>query len=291
MRDVLISFLLFFHIFSCSAKKKESQNVILGADIALDCILTSPVGDVPNDIYTVGNIEPTDKYPPFTKKLEVFGITLIARDEISNDFMQNVGNTISDMFSITSDTDLDMQRQVIESLYKYKTVIPLFYGEDWNISHSEENSWDETSSSNSLCDIIIEDIPNQVMEVVEHILHHVTDVGLHYAMNDDWGLLSDSELYRVTNDAIISGDYDIAQYSDIDEEDVRNRVILQEYAYWIIYTSWDLRQKYGPEESEWSIMSRNELATKQSGSYDLFIRTIPKVMTCPGDSILNLFEQ
>ena len=290
MRNVLISFLLFFFIFSCSTKK-ESQNVILGADIALDCMLTSPIGDVPNNIYTVGNIEPTEKYPPFTKKLEVFGVTLIARDEISNDFMQNVGNTISEMFTITSDTDLDIQRQVIESLYQYKTVIPLFYGEDWNISHSEENSWDETSSANSLCDIIMEDIPNQVMEVVEHILHHVTDVGLHYVMNDDWGLLSGSELYRVTNDAIISGDYDIAQYSDIGEEDVRNRVILQEYAYWIIYTAWDLRQKYGPTESEWSIMSKNELATKQSGSYDLFTRTIPKVMTCPSDSILNLFEQ
>ena len=290
MRNVLISFLLFFFIFSCSTKK-ESQNVILGADIALDCMLTSPIGDVPNNIYTVGNIEPTEKYPPFTKKLEVCGVTLIARDEISNDFMQNVGNTISEMFTITSDTALDIQRQVIESLYQYKTVIPLFYGEDWNISHSEENSWDETSSANSLCDIIMEDIPNQVMEVVEHILHHVTDVGLHYVMNDDWGLLSGSELYRVTNDAIISGDYDIAQYSDIGEEDVRNRVILQEYAYWIIYTAWDLRKKYGPTESEWSIMSRNELATKQSGSYDLFTRTIPKVMTCPSDSILNLFEQ
>ena len=290
MRNVLISFLLFFFIFSCSTKK-ESQNVILGADIALDCMLTSPIGHVPNNIYTVGNIEPTEKYPPFTKKLEVCGVTLIARDEISNDFMQNVGNTISEMFTITSDTDLDIQRQVIESLYQYKTVIPLFYGEDWNISHSEENSWDETSTENSLCDIIMEDIPNQVMEVVEHILHHVTDVGLHYVMNDDWGLLSGSELYRVTNDAIISGDYDIAQFSDISEEDVRNRVILQEYAYWIIYTAWDLRKKYGPTDSEWSIMSRNELAAKQSGSYDLFTRTIPKVMTCPSDSILNLFEQ
>ena len=290
MRNVLISFLLFFPILSCSTKK-ESQNVILGSDIALDCMLTSAIGDVPNNIYTVGNIEPTDMYPPFTKKLGVCGITLIARDEISNDFMQNVANTISEMFSITSETDIDIQRQVIESLYQYKTVIPLFYGEDWNVSHFEESSWDETSSANSLCDIIMEDIPNQVMEVVEHILHHVTDVGLHYVMNDDWGLLSGSELYRVTNDAIISGDYDIAQYSDIVEEDIRNRVILQEYAYWIIYTAWDLRKKYGPTESEWSIMSRNELATKQSGSYDLFTRTIPKVMTCPSDSILNLFEQ
>ena len=290
MRNVLISFILFFPIFSCSTKK-ESQNVILGSDIALDCMLTSPIGGVPNNIYTVGNIEPTDMYPPFTKKLGVCGITLIARDEISNDFMQNVGNTISEMFSITSETDIDIQRQVIESLYKYKTVIPLFYGEDWNISQLEESSWDETSSANSLCDIIMEDIPNQVMEVVEHILHHVTDVGLHYTMSDDWGLFSGSELYKVTNDAIISGDYDIAQYSDIDEEGVRNRVILQEYAYWIIYTAWDLRQKYGPTESEWSIMSRNELATKQSGSYNLFTRTIPKVLTCPSDSILNLFEE
>ena len=109
MRNVLISFILFFPIFSCSTKK-ESQNVILGSDIALDCMLTSPIGDVPNNIYTVGNIEPTEKYPPFTKKLEVFGVTLIARDEISNDFMQNVGNTISEMFSITPDTDLDIQR-------------------------------------------------------------------------------------------------------------------------------------------------------------------------------------
>ena len=290
MREVLISFLLFILIFSCSTKK-ESQNVILGPDIALDCILTSPIGDIPNDIYSIGNIEPTDNYPPFTKKLEVCGITMIARDEISNDFMQNVCNTISKMFSITSDTDLDMQRQVIESLYKYKTVIPLFHGEDWRISYSEENSWDETRSSNSLCDIIMEDIPNQVMEVIEHILHHVSDVGLHYAMNSEWGLSSESELYRVTNDAIISGDYDISQYSDISELDVRNRVILQEYAYWIIYTAWDLRQQYGPTESEWSIMSRNELATKQSGSYDLFTGTIPKVLTCPSDSILNLFEQ
>ena len=290
MRNVLIFFLLFFHIFSCSTKK-ESQNVIVGAEIALDCMLTSPIGDVPNNIYTVGNIEPTDMYPPFTKKLGVCGITLIARNEISNDFMQNVGNTISEMFSITSETDIDIQRQVIESLYKYKTVIPLFYGEDWNISQLEENSWDETSSANSLCDIIMEDIPNQVMEVVEHILHHVTDVGLHYTMSDDWGLFSGSELYKVTNDAIISGDYDIAQYSDIGEEDIRNRVILQEYAYWIIYTAWNLRQKYGPTESEWSIMSRNELVTKQSGSYNLFTRTIPKVLTCPSDSILNLFEE
>ena len=289
MRDLLIYFFLFFLIFSCSTKK-ESENVVLGSDITLDCILTSPIGDIPNDIYSIRNIETTDNYPLFTKKLDVFGITLIARDEISDDFMQNVGMVISEMFTLTPDTDPELQRQVIESLYSYNTVIPLFYGENWSISQSEEPNWDSTRSANSLCDIIMEDIANQVMEVVEHILHHVTDVGLHYAMNDDWGLSSDSKLYRLTNDAITSGDYDISQYSDISEVGVRNRVILQEYAYWIIYTAWDLRHKYGPTNSEWSIMNRDEFMTKQSGSYDLFLTTIPQVLTCPSDSTLNLFQ-
>ena len=288
MREFLFLFTIYI-FFSCSTKK-ESENVVLGSKIALDCILTTPISDIPENIYSVGSIIPTEKYPPFTKKLDVCGITLIARDEISNNFMQNVGNTISEMFSITPDTDTDMQRQVIESLYKYNTVIPLFYGEDWNISYSDEPSWDNTRSANSLCDIIMEDIPNQVMEVVEHILHHVTDVGLHYALPDKWGLSSDSDLFRQTNSAIIAGDYDIRQYSDIDEADVRNRVILQEYAYWIIYTAWDLRQKYGPSDSEWSIMSRDEFMDKHPESYDLFLNTIPQVMTCPSDSTLNLFE-
>tara|TARA_Y100001970_G_C13985902_1_gene725683 strand:- start:527 stop:940 length:414 start_codon:yes stop_codon:yes gene_type:complete len=136
----------------------------------------------------------------------------------------------------------------------------------------------------------MEDIPNQVMEVVEHILHHVTDIGLHFTFVNDWGLNSNSELYRVTKKAIGSGNYNISQYSDITELDVRNRVILQEYAYWIIYTAWDLRTKYGPIESEWTIMTREEFIRKEPAAFELFQNTIPKIISCPSDSILNIFE-
>ena len=31
----------------------------------------------------------------------------------------------------------------------------------------------------------MQDVPGQVMEVVEHSLHYVTDIGLHYAYLDD----------------------------------------------------------------------------------------------------------
>jgi hypothetical protein len=168
-------------------------------------------------------------------------------------------------------------------------VIPLFYGEDWSIEPENESVWDALADENSLCDIIMEGVPNPVMEVIEHILHHITDIGLHYTYSNDWGLTSSSRLYNVTQEAISLGYYDVAQYSDILETGVRNRVILQEYAYWIIYTAWDLRENYGPAQSEWSIITGNELQSKLPESYALFQETIPSVMTRPSHETLNLF--
>jgi len=277
--------LLFLFIFSSCT----SDTVELGDTVTLDCIQTEPTGIVPDDLYQVGSVTPTDSYPPFTKKLDVCGITLIAGDEISNPFMENVALTINEMFILNGNTDTLLQQTLLTNLYQYKTVIPLFYGEDWSIEPENESVWDALADENSLCDIIMEGVPNPVMEVIEHILHHITDIGLHYTYSNDWGLTSSSRLYNVTQEAISLGYYDVAQYSDILETGVRNRVILQEYAYWIIYTAWDLRENYGPTQSEWSIITGNELQSKLPESYALFQETIPSVMTRPSHETLNLF--
>ena len=277
--------LLFLFIFSSCT----SDTVELGDTVTLDCIQTEPTGIVPDDLYQAGSVTPTDSYPPFTKKLDVCGITLIAGDEISNPFMENVALTINEMFILNGNTDTLLQQTLLTNLYQYKTVIPLFYGEDWSIEPENESVGDALADENSLCDIIMEGVPNPVMEVIEHILHHITDIGLHYTYSNDWGLTSSSRLYNVTQEAISLGYYDVAQYSDILETGVRNRVILQEYAYWIIYTAWDLRENYGPTQSEWSIITENELQSKLPESYALFQETIPSVMTRPSHEILNLF--
>ena len=288
MRIIFAVFLIII-VYACSGISKPKK-IALSSDIAHDCMISIPRDSIQTDLYSIGNIVLSDQFPPFNKSLDVFGIKLIARDDISDDFMINIAKTISEMFAINNNTDQLLQRQVIENMYRYKTIVPLFYGEDWAIASSEQQGWEQTNAANSMCDIIMEDIPNQVMEVVEHILHHITDIGLHFTLADNWGLDPSSELYRVTNLAIGSGNYNISQYSDISELDVRNRVILQEYAYWIIYTSWDLRKKYGPAESEWSIMTREEFISKEPAAFELFQNTIPKILSCPSDSILNIFE-
>ena len=284
--NILIFRRLYFFliIISCSGDKVE-----LGEKVTLDCVQTDPSGIVPDNLYQVGAVTITDHYPPFTKKLDVCGITLVARDEISDDFMGKVAVTISEMFQRNETVDSLRQKQLLTNLYRYRTVIPLVYGEEWNLTTGEEEAWDETASWNSLCDIIMENIPNQVMEVVEHILHHVTDVGFHYTFPEEWGLSSLSRLYEVTQEAIAQGYYDAKQYSDIDELGVRNRVILQEYAYWIIYTGWDLRKTHGPEESEWSIMTKDELMSKLPESFRLYEETILSVMASPSPETLNAF--
>ena len=248
---IRILLVIFFIVCSCS----ETKVIELNNDIRLDCIRQTPIETVQTELYDLKPVELTNLFPPFTKKLQVCGITLVARDDVSNSFMENIGKTVKEIFIINDFTDTAKQQELLIQLFKYKTLIPLFYGEDWSLNFEEENQFDLLTKQNSMCDIIMEGVDNQTMEVVEHILHHISDIGLHYMYPEQWGLSEHSKLYTETQKAISKEYYDIGQYYDIKNQGVRNRVILQEYAYWIIYTSWDLRNTYGPEESEWSIFS------------------------------------
>jgi hypothetical protein len=82
--------------------------------------------------------------------------------------------------------------------------------------------------------------------------------------------------------AIEAGYYDIEQYGDIPEEEEHFRVLMQEFAYWVISTAWDLQEAYGPVgEAEWSIVTAAELQEKLPELYGMFERTVVTVMVAP----------
>jgi hypothetical protein len=253
------------------------------------CILASPAAEAPDDLYQESDIVPTDEFKPFTKKLMVYGITLIGRDDISDDFMRKVAKTITEMFPQNETIDSELQKDVLRNLYRYRAVIPLFKGEDHEFSPSDEEAWGHTTSKNSICDIIMEGVPGQVNEVVEHILHFVSDVGLHYTFPEEWGISKTSKIYHAMQEAIDKGHFNIDQYGeDIDEEE-HTRVLIQEYAYWVIFTAWDLYAPYGPE-AEWTgIKNPDDLKNKLPLSYEVFTQTIPRVMAPPSRPTLEEF--
>tara|TARA_B100000809_G_scaffold259937_1_gene305916 strand:- start:113 stop:985 length:873 start_codon:yes stop_codon:yes gene_type:complete len=270
---------------SCDTKKSDLNATHIGG-----CILRVPSVKPPSNLYSISKIIQTDEYQPFTKKLTVCGITLIGREDISDDFMKNVALTIKEMFSPDGENiDKELQERLITNMYEYRTVIPLFKGENYEFSASNEEKWDRTVLENSICDIIMEGVSGQVTEVVEHILHFVTAIGMHYTFPNEWGISRNSELYKAMNQAIDNGFYDITQYNEIDEAEDRLRVLLQEYAYWTIYTAWNLREPYGPKNAEWSIMTKSELINKLPDSNMLFEKYVTKVFTAPSKTILESF--
>ena len=253
------------------------------------CILMTPVGEVPEDVYIHGDVEMTTSIPPFRKELMVYGLRLAARDDASDDFMRLVARTIAESFPESETLDLELQREVLANHYRYNALIPVPVGEDFSFMEDNEEQWSALESGNSICDIIMQDVPTgQVMEVVEHILHYVTDIGLHYTFPDEWGISPDSTLARAMAKAVDEGYYVVSGYDDIDEPDVRFRVEMQEFAYWFISTAWNLQADYGPVwEAEWTIRNQAELREKLPGMYAAYEKTAARVMVAPSLSTLR----
>ena len=253
------------------------------------CIMTSPIGAVPEDLYAVSEVTATDEFPPFTKKLTALGLTLVARDDASDDFMRRVAKAIEESFPRGEGVDRAMQEEVLRNHYRYRAVIPVPVGEDMSFVEEHEQAFEALAANNSVCDIIMEGVPGQVMEVVEHILHYVSDLGLHYAFPEEWGISETSVLRRAMNEVIEKGYYKIESYDDIDDLAVRDRVVMQEFAYWVISTAWNLQVPYGPAEEEWTIRTREELEGKLPELYAALERTVDRVMVSPSLATLREF--
>jgi hypothetical protein len=251
-------------------------------DMLGGCILTTPIGELPEDLYLVTDVVPSSDIPPFTKKVTVYGLTLAARDEAPDEFMRLVATTITEIFPRDEGLDLSKQEEILRNHYLYKALIPVPVGEDLSFIEEDEATWMKTASQNSICDIIMADVSGQVMEVVEHILHFVSDTGLHYAFPAEWGISRDSELAIAMNEAIEKGYYEVEQYGDIDDEEEYFRVLMQEFAYWAISTNWDLQEAYGPVgEAEWNIVTAAELEEKLPALHGMIERTVGTVMVPP----------
>ena len=293
-----------FLFVSCSSQNSGSNKVdqikaaaeqpIPDENIAGDthtggCILATPVGEVPEDLYQMSDIIQSKEYLPFTKHLTVCGITLIGRDNISDEFMKKVAITIKSLFARDGDIDIKLQEELLTNMYKYRTAIPFFKGHNYEFSPEDEKLMDITRSKNSICDIIMEGVPTQINEVMEHILHHITDVGLHYTFPNEWGISTTSVAHKVTQEAIDKGYYKVEQYGD-DQGEELNRVLIQEYAYWIIFDYWELRSVFFPRDAEFNIKTGADLKAKLPQSYDLVMQTVPKVMVPPNnEQLIKLF--
>ena len=299
IRSVLV--LVVVLLSACAAPPTESEVDTAAAPddkpaMFGGCILAEPLGDVPDELRWTSEIVPTDEYPPFTKKMMVYGLLLVAEDDASDEFMQLVARAIEEHFPADEALDLEKQAEILSNQYRYRSVIPVPVGHEFDFF--EQPGFEQTAENNTVCDIIMEGVPAQVMEVVEHILHYVSDTGLHYTFPDEWGISETSVVARGMEEAIAEGYYDITQYQEevvaseeegegISPEELQ-RVLIQEFAYWLITTYWDLQQDYGPVgEAEWWIVTSDELKEKLPELWAMVDETVGRTMAPPTRATLQ----
>lgn len=258
------------------------------------CILIAPAREAPSNLYTRTAVHPTDEFQPFTKKLSVYGITLIGRDDVSDPFIEKIADTVKEMFPQRDGIDANLQEEILSRMYRHKIAIPLFRGDPGFETDEDWANYAALKRTNSICDIIAEIDERQVMEVVEHILHHVTDVGLHYAFPDEWGISKTSRLNQFMLEAIDKGYYDASSYGDY-EDGIARRIMLQEFAYIVITTAWDLQEPYGGGGNEWTrggtIANSADLREEMPRLYEMYEETVAKVMEVPSHSTLERFNK
>jgi hypothetical protein len=186
--------------------------------------------------------------------------------------------------------DLVKQREVLEDHYRYRAFIPIPVNGDFSFMEDNPEQMELLQIDHSICDIIMQGSApqGQVMEVVEHILHFVNDIGLHYAYPEEWGINKDSSLAVAMQGAIENGYYVAEKYDEFEEPGVAFRVKMQEFAYWFITTAWDLQAPYGPiEEDEWTIRNSSELRQMMPDMYAVFDQTVGRIMVAPSRETLG----
>lgn len=228
------------------------------------CVQTS--GDtsrIPSSgVYTITDPVRTEYCDPFQNVMSVYGLTLTANanadQEVTTDMMKWIARAFVELFP-QNVSDLAAQENVLRMMYTYKAANPIF----------SPTFVDEMSPARdvlSMCDTITVgnseyDANGQIMEIYEHLLHIITDVGLHYAYPSMWGIDSESDLYRAMGEAIEKGIYDDTDYDRIDETDVRQRVKMQEFAYWALSTVYGVHETYfeGSAAPEWTLTSASQV--------------------------------
>ena len=71
------------------------------------------------------------------------------------------------------------------------------------------------------------------------------------------------------------------------------KIIVQEFIYWVILTGWDLKTPYKPNTSpEWYVEDSQELQTKLPLAYKLFTDEVNGVLVNPTQTYLDnlIFE-
>ena len=188
-----------------------------------------------NVVNTTSTSDNTNQdYPNFIDSMKM---RIFAKEGVSVEFLNNVGKTYEAMFGEGPNVDENMRSiylKATEDNYVYQRL---------GIDGSEESSNFEPGDppapyNDNVTDFIWEMAqggPDQIGEVIEHLLHTITNVILYLSFPEEWDYNNPSSLLSLAMQESIDKEiYDISSYDELLDNDpeIYNSGEKRRWAFW-----------------------------------------------------------
>lgn len=231
----------------------------------------------------------------FPQKVTQNGLAIFGRTGVSSSFLTKVGTAYEAMLQASSSIDTGMRNSynsTISSQYIYQRV-----GLGSPSNYSTMDGGASSPFDGNAVDYIWEGASGaeQIGEVLEHLLHTITAVGFKLTFSSAWDYNNkNSQLYKAMQQAIDVGDYDVSSYSDINVPEDYNRIITQEYAYWLILAEWDyfvetgnIQGGYGSGNEEFKLGKPSEIIARNPLGHQLYQDYVEKILSIPDKTLIT----
>jgi len=256
-------------------------------DLYGGCHITKECNNcVKSPLKSISEVKPLPSAGNNIKAKMVYGLNLIGKAPKDYVYWCWIVKVITEMFS-DNVIDKNLQEDVIKNLYKRKVIAEISEGSPIQFKNGFEES-------NSICDIIgvkmkTQKASRQLSEVLEHVLHFI-HVGERYIFSQ-WSTKSvtSTAAWEAVQEAVDKGVYDISQYQEMDEgEEAKQRIILQEFHFWLVYCDWNLFNEFNLELAEWKgVKTLKEMKKKLPKTHQLYTQTTQKILKKPTTQTLR----
>ena len=236
------------------------------------------------------------QFDPFVKFIDVENLRLFSLQEVSNEFLIKVAKTYLLMLEDNSNIDLEMRSKFLDvskNHFVFQRIGlegPDYYERRFKAdfgSLPQSRAPNNGPYRDNATDYIWEynqGSESQLNEVVEHLLHTITNVVFAIQFKD-WNWEEPSSMIRLaTKEAIDKGIFNISDYQEIlnrGDTEGFNRAISTEFAYWLIAAEWGYSDFFELPNSEFRLNNQNQIAKTLPIGHKMYKCYVEKILSPP----------
>ena len=254
--------------------------------------------------FSCGNKNNEDSYDSkelgdFSAYLDTKNLRLFAKEGVSDLFLNNVGKAYEAMLIDGININQSMRSHyllITKDEYVYQRV-GVYSENNFNFDPGTPPKPFDDNVTDYIWEFK-ESTKDQIGEVLEHLLHTVTNVILNLAYPNEWDFnKSSSALSEAMQEAIDKGIYNINSYDELkNDKEIYRKILTQEYAYWLILAEWDYfiiadkKMEGMSGNEEFTIGTSSEISSQLPLGHKLYKDYIEKILCIPdSETMLTLF--